>query len=44
MVARAALIKPWIFREAATGYWDITAEERVAIYRRYVDAGEGALG
>lgn len=37
MVARGALIKPWIFREAATGeYWDITAEERVAIYREYV--------
>ena len=35
MVARAALIKPWIFREARHGYWDITAEERVAIYRRY---------
>jgi len=37
MVARGALIKPWIFREAATGeYWDITADERVAIYREYV--------
>jgi tRNA-dihydrouridine synthase 3 len=36
MIARGALIKPWIFREAAAGYWDITAEERVAIYRRYV--------
>ena len=35
MVARAALIKPWIFREAIDGYWDITADERVAIYRRY---------
>jgi tRNA-dihydrouridine synthase 3 len=37
MVARGALIKPWLFREATTGYWDVTAEERVAIYRRYVD-------
>jgi tRNA-dihydrouridine synthase 3 len=35
MVARAALIKPWIFREVRNGYWDITAEERVTIYRRY---------
>ena len=39
MIARGALIKPWIFREAATGYWDITAEERLAIYRRYVALG-----
>jgi tRNA-dihydrouridine synthase 3 len=37
MTARGALIKPWIFREATTGYWDITAEERLAIYRRYVE-------
>ena len=36
MIARGALIKPWIFREAATGAWDITADERVGIYRRYV--------
>jgi len=39
MVARGALIKPWIFREAAQGHWDITAEERVAVYRRYVELG-----
>jgi len=39
MVARGALIKPWIFREATTGYWDITAEERLAIFRRYVALG-----
>jgi tRNA-dihydrouridine synthase 3 len=35
MVARAALIKPWIFREAHSGYWDFTAEDRLALYRRY---------
>ena len=40
MVARGALIKPWLFREAASGrYEDITAAERVAIYRRYVELG-----
>ncbi len=37
MSARGALIKPWLFREVTTEYWDITAEERVAIYRRYVE-------
>jgi tRNA-dihydrouridine synthase 3 len=37
MTARGALIKPWIFREMTTGYWDITADERLAIYRRYVE-------
>jgi hypothetical protein len=36
MTARAALIRPWIFREASDGYRDVQAEERVAIYRRYV--------
>jgi tRNA-dihydrouridine synthase 3 len=37
MTARGALIRPWIFREAAEGYRDIPAAERVAIYRRYVE-------
>jgi tRNA-dihydrouridine synthase 3 len=36
MVARAALIKPWIFREALHGDGDLTAAERVSLYRRYV--------
>jgi tRNA-dihydrouridine synthase 3 len=44
MIARGALIKPWIFREAATGYWDITAEERVTIYRRYVELAKEHWG
>jgi len=37
MTARGALIKPWIFREAADGYWDIPAKDRLSIYRRYVE-------
>lgn len=37
MSARGVLIKPWLFREMTTGYEDITAEARLAIYRRYVD-------
>lgn len=38
MVARGALIKPWICREIESGrYEDISAEERLAIYRRYVE-------
>ena len=36
MSARGVLIKPWLFREATTGYEDLTGEDRVAIYRRYV--------
>ena len=37
MAGRGALIKPWLFKEASDGYWDISPEERLAIYRRYVD-------
>jgi tRNA-dihydrouridine synthase 3 len=44
MVARAALVKPWIFREATSGYWDITGEERVGIYRRYVSLAKAHWG
>jgi nifR3 family TIM-barrel protein len=44
MVARAALIKPWIFREATAGYWNITVEERVQLYRRYVDLAKAHWG
>ena len=37
MAGRGVLIKPWLFMEASDGYWDISPEERLAIYRRYVD-------
>jgi tRNA-dihydrouridine synthase 3 len=37
MAARGVLIKPWLFREMRDGYEDITAEDRVAIYRRWVE-------
>jgi tRNA-dihydrouridine synthase 3 len=35
MTARAALIRPWIFREHTDGYRDLAPEARVTIYRRY---------
>jgi tRNA-dihydrouridine synthase 3 len=44
MVARAALVKPWVFREAAAGDWDISAEERVAIYQRYAELAQEHWG
>jgi tRNA-dihydrouridine synthase 3 len=37
MAGRGVLIKPWLFKEASDGYWDIGPEERLAICRRYVD-------
>jgi tRNA-dihydrouridine synthase 3 len=36
MSARGALIKPWLFREVTDGDLDPSAEDRLAIYRRYV--------
>jgi tRNA-dihydrouridine synthase 3 len=36
MVARGALVKPWLYREMTDGYRDLIGEERLAIYRRYV--------
>jgi tRNA-dihydrouridine synthase 3 len=44
MVARAALIKPWLFREAGDGYRDLSAADRVAIYRRYVELARAHWG
>jgi len=37
MTARGALIKPWLFREMREGYRDVSAAERLSIYRRYVE-------
>jgi tRNA-dihydrouridine synthase 3 len=38
MVARGALIKPWIFRELRSGRtWEPTAEERVGVLWRFVE-------
>jgi len=39
MIARGALIKPWIFREVEHGHEDVSAEVRLAVYRRYVALG-----
>ena len=36
MTARAALIRPWIFREHAGTYLDVQADHRVEVGRRYV--------
>jgi tRNA-dihydrouridine synthase 3 len=44
MTARAALIRPWIFREVSEGYRDVSAGERLAIYRRYVTLAKAHWG
>ncbi len=44
MSARGVLIKPWLFREVGEGYWDITADERLGIYRRYVALAKAHWG
>lgn len=44
MAGRGALIKPWIFREAAEGYLDLDAQDRLRIYRRYVELARGHWG
>lgn len=36
MVGRGALINPFIFREAAEGHRSLAADDRLAMYRRYV--------
>src|SRR5262245_14492388 len=44
MVARSALIKPWLFREVSGGYEDATADSRLAIYRRYAELARAHWG
>jgi tRNA-dihydrouridine synthase 3 len=44
MSARGALIKPWLFREVDGGQLDAMAEERVLIYRRYVELAKAHWG
>lgn len=39
MVARGALIKPWIFSEAAGRAFDESPDARLAVYRRYATLG-----
>ena len=36
MVGRGALINPFLFQEAQDGWREITAEDRLAVYKRYV--------
>src|SRR5262245_30614408 len=45
MIARAALIKPWIFREIANDAdEDPTPQERLALYARYVELAREHFG
>ncbi len=44
MTARAALIRPWVFREPESGYVPLPAHERVGIYRRYVTLARAHWG
>ena len=44
MSARGVLIKPWLFREVADGYRHVSADERVAIYRRYIALAKAHWG
>jgi tRNA-dihydrouridine synthase 3 len=45
MIARAALIKPWIFRETARNEdEDPTPQERLALYARYVELAREHFG
>lgn len=44
MTARAALIRPWVFREHDAGYSPLSAHDRVVIYRRYVTLARAHWG
>src|SRR3954469_17641386 len=44
MAARGALIKPWLFREVTEGNLDPSAEDRLAMYGRYVELARSHWG